>query len=961
MTGQPSESLDLFLPDGALNRQRLTADAAAVMDACSEWLVSVERSVFLPIDLLTVLLMRGHSELERVVASGRVGDSDVVESLKSLARRVDREGLGEPRLHVDQFSLGFTGILTDALQWARESGRARVSEADLVRVMRWRAELQESASVRWALKQLQQQGGELLFEPDGELRRSTFSSPAWSTLQEAMRLSARSGLAFLGTPHLMAALAARPGLLAEACEGAAVRPMRLHDDLLAIVGERRPVQADFPLSRQTLTPRLVRMLLAAARSAESRAGVIGEAELLDAFVEDGGSSLDLATALGVTDPLRRILGDESRRAGSRRVSVFEPSRVGSRTAPGSSATPTLDELGRDLTAEARAGRLSPVLGRDTELQSVINVLMRSEQRNPLLTGSAGVGKTALANALAQRIADGTVPARLASMRVVEINGAALVGGTSYRGELEARIQALLVECERDVVLFIDEAHAVFAPRSSSGQPAEIPNHFKAALASGKIAVIAATTEAEFRRWIEEDPALRRRFERIRVEELSAEQTRSILVALAPRYEREYDVPVTPDAVDAAIELSVRFMPEQALPDKAKKLLMDATIAVASEVALSRRRGGSASGGEEGTPSKRVVTRADVARLVAAKTGAPLDRVQRGAIAWWTGLEERLARHVIGQDRAVHEVTHSLVAGRLTAAGRRRPQAVLAFVGPPAVGMAELARGLAIEVFGSESALLTLEMGDFAEAHALARLIGSPPGYVGYQDEDALVTPLRRTPSRVVLLQDFGKAHARIQERLFRVFEDGELSDTRGLRADVSHAIFVLTVEVEPQAATRIGFGRSTPSANDALRQADSELAARLKGRDIEVVVFDGLSERDGELSERLLRHRLGAFRESLEHEYDIELVIGADVDDELVRRARALDDARGLEAIFRELVVEPVTRMILEGNAGPTLTLGAPPERPRRRVESANLSSLSPPGEGDPESTHGPEHEPEPA
>lgn len=904
-----SEPGALFNDDGFLNRRRLGPDAISVLEECTAWLHEVSRSVYLPIDLMVVLLDRGHDGLRRTIATSARGlgdDPSIVAQLKQLARRVERESEGPARLHLDQFSLGFAGLLHDALAWARESGRDRVSEPDLVRVLRWRAELQESASVRWAIRQLSQPGGEMLFEPDGELRRASFASDVWERIQEAMRLSCRTGLSFLGTPQMMAALCTSRGLLVRACEDAGVSPRKLHDDLLAIVGERSPVQRDFPLNRQTITPRLVRMLVAAARAAERESQAIGEVHLLHAFLEDGGSSLEVVRAQGLVGPIQRHVDMVLADAGSpARVSIFDGHGVNA-----GAATPTLDLLGRDLTADARAGRLPEVLGREEELQRVINVLMRSEQRNPLLTGKAGVGKTALAVALARRIAEGGVPESLARMRVVEINGASLVGGTSYRGELEARIKGLLDECEGDVILFIDEAHAVFAPRSSAGQPAEVPNHFKAALASGQIAVVAATTEMEYRRWIEEDPALRRRFERIEVPELSPEFTRTILASLAPKYEEAYGVPVTPEAVDASVELSDRFMPEQALPDKAKKLLMDATIAVAAEKAKAKRE---ADGSDGGTPSKRVVSRIDVARQIALKTGAPLDRVVAGSIRWWVGLEDRLRGYVVGQDAAVARVARNLVAARLSSVGQRRPQGVFIFAGPPGVGKRELAQGLAAEIYGSQRAVVRLEMGDFAEAHSISRLIGTPPGYVGYQDEDALVTPLRRQPSCVVLLENFDLAHPRVQERIARLFSDGEIADTRGMSADATHAIFVLTMDADVHDVGGIGFSRQRGQAADELKSVDAGLAERLKGHGVEFVPFDGLSSPGSELGRMLFLQRLRDFRESLRAEYGLSLDLPEPRKAQLLDRVAHLNDARDIERLFRDAVIEPVCTMLLEG------------------------------------------------
>lgn len=904
-----SELGALFNDDGYLNRRRLGPDALSVLEGCTAWLHEVSRSVYLPIDLLVVLLERGHEGLRQTIATSARGVQDapeLLDQLKQLAERVERESEGPARLHLDQFSLGFAGLLHDALTWAQESKRARISEPDLVRVMRWRAELQESASVRWAIRQLSQPGGELLFEANGQLRSAAFSAPIWEQVHEAMRLSCRTGLSFLGTPQMMAALCTSRGLLVRACEDAGVSPRTLHDDLLAIVGQRSPVQQEFQLNRQTITPRLVRMLVVAARAAEREGQSIAEVHLLHAFLEDGGSSLQVVRAQGLVGPIQRHVDMAmSDAANPARVSIFD-----GHAHLGSAATPTLDLLGRDLTAEAKEGKLPTVLGREEELQRVINVLMRSEQRNPLLTGKAGVGKTALAVALAQRIADERVPGELARMRVVEINGASLVGGTSYRGELEARIKGLLDECDGDVILFIDEAHAVFAPRSSAGQPAEVPNHFKAALASGRIAVVAATTEMEYRRWIEEDPALRRRFERIDIPELSPEFTRTILASLAPKYEERYEVPVTPEAVDAAVELSSRFLPEQSLPDKAKKLLMDATIAVASERALAAVE---ADGDAGGTPSKRVVSRIDVARQIAQKTGAPLDRIVAGSIRWWVGLEERLRAHIPGQDAAVEAVARSLIASRLSGMGRRRPQSVFLFAGPPGVGKRALATGLASEIYGSARAVVRLEMADFAEAHSISRLIGTPPGYVGYQDEDALVTPLRRKPSCVVLLENFHLAHPRVQERIARIFSDGEITDTRGMSADASHAIFVLTLDVELEQRAGIGFAGDRSATALDLKSVDAELAERLKGHSVEFVAFEGLTSPGSDLGRVLFSRRLASFRASLMEEYGLQLALPEEREQELLARVDALSDARDIERLFHEGVIEPVCDLLLEG------------------------------------------------
>jgi ATP-dependent Clp protease ATP-binding subunit ClpC len=537
----------------------------------------------------------------------------------------------------------------------------------------------------------------------------------------------------------------------------------------------------------------------------------------------------------------------------------------------------------------------------------LNVLLRKEQRNPLLTGEAGVGKTALAIALAQKIASGKVPRMLQGHRVVEINGANLMSGTSYRGDLESRIKGLLEEASQGVILFIDEAHAVFAPRAGSHAPAEIPNHFKSALASGDIAVVAATTEAEYRRWIEQDPALKRRFERVEIGEPSMELVRAILGSLVEDLQRDYEVEVDPAAIPSAIELSVKFIPEQRLPDKAKKLLMDACIARANAVVEA----------VEGEPISRRVTAEDVARQVNQKTNIPLERLLRGDIHWWVGIEERLREEVVGQDQAIRDVARALVSGRLRSAQQARPLGVLLFAGPQGVGKGTLASALTHEFFGSKSAIIRLDMTDYQEPHSISRLIGSPPGYVGYEDEDMLVTPLRRRPSSVVLLEDFDRAHPQIQDRILRLLREGEIADTRGYKADVRNAVFILSVHVELGAsASRIGFGAEgadVPDAVKLLSQWDRQFAARVGEQVDAVILFRELTGEGASPALDVLKRRISMFVQAMMAEYRIEVELDAALREELDARASVMRDARSVEGLVESMLYQTITDALLAG------------------------------------------------
>jgi ATP-dependent Clp protease ATP-binding subunit ClpC len=899
----------LFDDKGRLLMEAFTPDAQRVLKSMRTWLASKNRRMFLPLDLLIVLVELGQAPLSRVVAEGTEGavlPADVLPRLRALADEIEEEPADQPpTFERTFFSRGFTRILGEAISLARARGDSRVHMRDLERCILWRAEAVESASVRWAIRRLGEGGGDRIFDEKGLLRQNIFHSTTWDVLQGSMMLAASHGTPFLGTPHLVAMLCTvKNSTVWRSAKARGFDPRRLREELLRLIGNRADSIPEFLLGRKTLTPRMVRMLSFSAHRASY--DDISEQHIIEGFLDDGGSSLELVQALGLESEIRRALGEPKV---LEEVAPIEAAvQLNSKARP----TPTLDMLGRDLTVQALEGKLPEIVGREKELQRVVNVLLRREQRNPLLTGEAGVGKTALAIALAQRIASGRVPKQLRGHRVVEINGANLMSGTSYRGDLESRIKGLLEEASEDVILFIDEAHAVFAPRAGSHAPAEIPNHFKSALASGDIAVVAATTEAEYRRWIEQDPALKRRFERVEVGEPEASLVRHILGSLVEDLEREYEVRVEEDAIETTIELSVRFIPEQRLPDKAKKLLMDACIARANVYSYGAPDDAPDTEGD----GELVVTRQDVARQVHMKTGVPMERLLRGDINWWVGIEERLGQHVVGQSDAISKVARALVTGRLRSSSSRRPMASLLFVGPSGVGKGTLADAIAHEVFGSSRALLRLDMTDYQEAHSLSRLIGSPPGYVGYEDEDVLVTPLRRRPSSVVLLEDFDRAHHRIQERMLRLLREGEIADTRGHSADVRNSIFVLTIHQEARSAARIGFGDVDGDAS--LGGAERDLVRKMSAQVDAVVDFRALAGDSDSPALDLLSRRVDEFLDGMASEFKMEVLIDASLTEALERRVSSARDASQVELAVDDLLREPVTSAMLNGECSPS-------------------------------------------
>lgn len=890
----------IFDQDGNLQLSCFSPEAKEILNKATTLLLEMNRQMYLPLDLMVVLIENGAHQLAESVADGTDGNvlpDEVAPRLRALAKEIEEETKGRPALEQASFSRGFTRILIEAYERAQTREKKFIQVDDIERVILMRAEATESASVRWAIRRLAEGGGDFLFDQRGLLRREIFHDATWSILQGSMKIAAENGTPFLGTPHWVAMeTTIKNSAIWRSTTARGLEPSRLREELLRLIGNKPSPIPEFLIGRKTLTPRMVRMLTNALRKADGEP--IVDSQLVEAFLEDGGSSLELIQALGLESEIRRALGDP--RVLEEAVAVEAAIKLGAKR----QSTPTLDMLGRDLTAEAMEGKLPEIVGREIELQRVINVLLRKEQRNPLLTGEAGVGKTALAVALAQRIVSGKVPKKLQGHRLVEINGASLMSGTSYRGDLESRIKGLLEEASHNVILFIDEAHAVFAPRAGSQAPAEVPNHFKSALASGGIAVVGATTEAEYRRWFEQDPALKRRFERIEVGEPNEELVNSILNSLVDELERDYEVKVEPQAVRAAIDLSVKYLPEQRLPDKAKKLLMDACIARTNELV------------DAATTDSRV-TRADVANQVFLKTGIPRDRLLKGEATWWEGFEERLNQQIVGQNDAVREVARALITGRLRRARNKRPMSVLVFVGPSGVGKATVARALADEIFNDTRALLRLDMTDFQESHAMSRLVGSPPGYVGYEDEDMFVTPLRRRPSRVVLLEDFDRAHPRIQDRILRVLEEGEISDTRGYTADASNAIFILTVNTASKAlgGARIGFGAEESAAlgSQALESHDKAFAAKVREHVDAVIAFRGLQNDTLSHTEELVQRRVDVFRNAMQDEYMITIDIAPDLVEELVRRASKLVDARAVMAMVEDSLFGPVTDALLQG------------------------------------------------
>jgi ATP-dependent Clp protease ATP-binding subunit ClpC len=615
----------------------------------------------------------------------------------------------------------------------------------------------------------------------------------------------------------------------------------------------------------------------------------------------------------------------------------------------------LDEFGRDLTQDARESRIDPVIGRDDEIEQTIEILARRRKNNAVLIGEAGVGKTAIAEGLARRIADGDVPDTLRDTRLVSLDLASMIAGAQYRGQFEQRLKGLLAEVaqsEGKVVLFVDELHTVLGAGAAEGAM-DAANILKPMLARGELRMVGATTLAEYRT-IERDSALARRFSPVTVGEPTVEQTVEILRGLREVYAFHHDAEITDEALVAAARLSDRYITEYHLPDKAIDLIDQAAARVRMHVGrgddavarlraeLERRedekdqavrdeayedaaqlkdviaglRTQLAELGEPETPGKPVVGEREVAAVIAARTAIPVGELVAGETERLVALEDDLHQRVVGQDQAVSVVADTIRRARVGLSEGDRPLGTFLFLGPTGVGKTELVKALSERMFASEKALVRIDMSEFREPHTVARLIGSPPGYVGYGDGGQLTEPVRRRPYSVVLLDEVEKAHPDVWNVLLQLMDDGRLTDGEGRTVDFTNAVVVMTSNLGAGAAKRsVGFTAAEAGAEGdgerMLAAAKSAFLPEFLNRIDEIVTFRPLDAEQVEQITGLIVERVA---QRLRAERGIEL----EIEPQLVARlAREGFDpeygARPLQRHVRRTLELALTRAILDG------------------------------------------------
>ena len=732
--------------------------------------------------------------------------------------------------------------------------------------------------------------------------------------EEALRLSQEAagelGHGYVGTEHLMLGLIREEEGLAHTV----LTEAGLTDELIVEI-IKKSVGAGLPGGNpaQGLTPRAKRVIeIAMEDSVRGGYTYVGTEHLLAGLLREGNN---MATRI------LRTAGVDSRQlytALMQKLNEAPRSRAGG--GRGGSASPTreegvktktLKEFTRDLTADARTGKLDPVIGRDDEIQRVIQILSRRTKNNPCLIGEPGVGKTAIAEGLARKIVMGDVPEELLEKKILSLDLSGMVAGTKYRGEFEERIKKVMEEVKKagNIILFIDELHTIVGAGSAEGA-VDAANIIKPALGRGEIRVIGATTLNEYRKYIEKDAALERRFQPVQVGEPSQEASLEILKGLRERYEQHHKLQITDEALEAAVSLSARYINDRFLPDKAIDLMDEAAsrvrmeeeeispelksleekiaaIAKDKEAAIARQDYETAAQLRDieknyqeqvemerdkrrrNNAQHRPVTAEDIAAVVAGWTGIPVTRLTEDEGERLLHMEDILHERVVGQNEAVRAVARAIRRGRVGLKDPKRPIGSFLFLGPTGVGKTELCKSLAEAMFGDENAMIRIDMSEYMERHTVSRLIGSPPGYVGHEEGGQLTEKVRRKPYSVVLFDEIEKAHEDVWNIMLQLLDDGRITDSQGRTVDFKNTVIVMTSNLGAKALTaagaKLGFSADEQQESDAEKQfekAKSTVMAELRqtfrpeflNRIDDIIVFRALSQEDiREVARRMLQ------------------------------------------------------------------------------------------------------------
>ncbi len=765
--------------------------------------------------------------------------------------------------------------------------------------------------------------------PEKEIRERCAVLLAAAT-DEARRLNHN----YIGTEHLfMAATKNEHGPTSNLLKRAGMNPRHVRNEIRRDVGKGEgELDETLPLTPRTEMVLSLAIFLAEREDEEE----IDEAHLLLALLQEGeGVPIRKLIEMGfnINQWLQKLLNEAYEKDRAEPLNVPErtfrftdmdddyisddsallPPDLGLE-AGAQIPTPLLDKYGRDLTAQAGTGKIGPAIAREREIRALARTLARSKKNNPLLLGDAGVGKTAVVEGLAFAIANGTAPPSLLHRRIVQIEVGTLVAGTSLRGQFEERLIGIVDEARRagNIILFIDEIHTIVGAGDTIDSNLDAANILKPALARGEIVCIGATTHEEYRRAIAQDPALDRRFRPIDIDEPSAEDSLTIVTGQREKLEKHHGVTIRAEALEAAVRMSIRYLPDRRLPDKALDLLDEACARTIihthspDEVEPSL---------EVGVPS--------VAAVLADWTGIPVSELTRDEKRRLTDIEHILMERVIGQDNAVRNVADAVRTARAGLGDPNRPIGVFLFLGPSGVGKTELARALATYLFGSDEAMIRLDMSEFHDSHTVARLIGSPPGYKDNQRGGQLTDGLRRHPYSVVLLDEVEKSAPEVFDIFLQVFDEGRLSDAHGRPVDARHAIFIMTSNIGTEEAGKpLGFVSQTDYEPDYSAYLDRFFRPEFLNRIDEVITFRPLSPSTLssilDLQLRDLRTRLASQGLALKLGDDARKII-------LDRGYDPINGARPLKRAIERVLTRPLSARIIEDafSAGSTIVARA--------------------------------------
>ncbi len=786
-------------------------------------------------------------------------------------------------------------------------------------------------------------------------RFDKFTERARKVLALAQEEAQRFNHNYIGTEHILLGLIREgSGIGAKALVnlGADLGKVRAAVEFIIGRGERKS------RGEVGLTPRAKKVIeLAVDEARQLNHNYIGTEHLLLGLLREGeGVAAGVLESFGIT--LER-----ARREVGHLLSQSLPHQVGARAA---TRTPTLDQLGIDLTAAAAAGKLDPVIGREREIERVIQILSRRTKNNPVLIGEPGVGKTAIVEGIAHRIASGDVPETLKGKRLLTLDVGALVAGTKYRGEFEERLKKVIEEIKtaRNCLLFVDEMHTLVGAGAAEGA-VDASNILKPSLSRGEIQCIGATTVDDYRKYVERDPALERRFQPILVEEPSVEETIEILRGVKERYEEHHQLTISDEALKTAAHLASRYIPDRFLPDKAIDLIDEASSrvrlrhlapplsiaelrralesvrrekeqAIANqqyeyaaelrerELKLEEKAGRmQLEWRKEREVEKPMVTPEDVAEVVSMWTGIPVTKLAADETTRLLHMEEALHKRIVGQDEAIKLVSKAVRRARAGLKDPRRPIGVFIFMGPTGVGKTELARALAEFMFGSEEAMVRLDMSEFMERHTVARLVGAPPGYVGYEEGGQLTEAVRRKSYSLILLDEIEKAHPEVFNILLQIFDDGHLTDAKGRKVDFRNTIIIMTSNIgaefirkestlgfkptDEKKAAQISYERMKEKLLEELKKTfRPEFLNRLDG----TVVFHSLTR---EHILQIVDLMLAQVGEQLK-EKDIGLEATLEAKELLAEKGYdPLFGARPLRRVIQTIVEDPLSEKLLAG------------------------------------------------